>query len=284
MSVRVAFATCAAMPDGWVDDRDAARLLQADFRAWDDPAVDWWAYDRVVLRSVWDYSWVIDEFLAWCRALGPARLRNAPELVAWGADKRYLGDISVPAVPTRFVAPGDALPDVEGEVVVKPSVSAGARDTGRFSSATHAIGLIGQIHASGRVALVQPYLSAVELRGETSVVFIGGEISHFLTKRPVLRGEGTAPIADGPLGVAAAMLEDDLVVAGTADAEQIGVAEAAHAELSARFGVPLYERVDLVDDDDGKPVVLELEVIEPCLYLGTAAGAVDRLAAAVRAC
>ena len=281
--MRVAFATCSAMPEGWVDDQAAARLLQAEFEVWDDAAVDWTAYDRVVLRSVWDYSGRSEEFLDWCRAVGAERLRNVPELVAFNSDKRYLADISVPSVPTRFISPGEALPSIQGEVVVKPNVSAGARDTGRFSSATAALALIERIHASGRLALVQPYLSAVDLRGETSVVFIGGEISHFLAKRAVLREEGTAPVADGGLRVAAAMLEDDLVVAGSAGAAQISVAQAAHAELSARFGTPLYARVDLVDDNDGNPVVSELEVIEPCLYLGTARGSSERLAAAVRA-
>ena len=282
-NTRVAFATCSAIPDGWVDDHEAARLLRADFRVWDDPEVDWSEYDRVVLRSVWDYSWRLDEFLAWCDAVGEARLRNARGLVAFSADKRYLADISVPAVPTSFVAPGDALQRVDGEVVVKPNVSAGGRDTGRFTSAAGAVGLIERIHESGRVALVQPYLAAVDLRGETSVVFIGGEISHFLVKRAVLRGEGTAPVADGELRLAAAMLDDDLVVAGTAGGTEIAVAEAAHAELSARFGIPVYARIDLVHDDEGSPVVSELEVIEPCLYLGTAAGAAQRLADAVRA-
>ena len=271
------------MPEGWVDDHDAAGLLRADFQVWDDPAVDWSAYDRVVLRSVWDYSWRLEEFLAWCRVVGPTALRNGPELVAFNANKRYLADISVPTVPTSFIAPGDALPSVDGEIVVKPNISAGARDTGRFASAASAIALIDEIHASGRVALVQPYLSSVGLRGETSVVFIGGEISHFLAKRAVLREEGTAPVANGQLRVAAAMLEEDLVVAGTADPAQISLAEAAHAELSERFGTPLYARIDLVQDDDGNPVVSELEAIEPCLYLGTAGGASERLAAAVRA-
>jgi hypothetical protein len=271
------------MPDGWADDHDAARLLGADFRIWTDETIDWYAYDRVVIRSAWDYSWQLDAFLSWCRSVGAARLRNPPALVAFNADKRYLADISVPSVPTRFIGPGDALPHLDGEVVVKPNISAGARDTGRFASAADASALIAQIHTTGRFALVQPYLSAIDQRGETSVVFIGGEVSHVLTKRPVLRSEGVAPVAAGELRVAAAMLEDDLVVAGSAGAAELSLANTAHAEVSARFGIPVYARVDLVDDGGGRPVVSELEVIEPSLYLSTAAGASERLAAAVRA-
>ena len=280
--MRVAFATCAAIPEGSPDDRAAAALLRAEFQTWEDPTVDWRAYDRVVIRSVWDYSWRLQEFLHWCEAVGAARLRNNPALVAFNADKRYLAEIAVPSVPTSFIAAGDALPALGGEVVVKPNISAGARATGRFSSMPAAHALIEEIHASGRTALVQPYLNDVERRGETSVVFLGGRRSHVLLKRAVLQGEGIAPLADDALAPAAAMLERDLVVAGTADDEQLALANAAHAELTARFGAPLYLRVDLIGGADGAPVVSELEAIEPALYLSTAPGAAQRFAEAIR--
>ncbi len=283
--MKVAFATCAAFPDGMPDDQAAARPLDAAFAVWNDPAVDWDAFDRVVLRSTWDYSRQSDAFLAWCRAVGPRRLRNPPELVAFNADKRYLGELSVPVVPTTFVAPGQDVPALSGEIVVKPNVSAGARDTGRFGPGEHAdaAALITRIHAAGKVALVQPYLPAVDTRGETAIVYIGGERSHVLTKRAVLRGTGIAPVGAHPLGVAAAMLEDDLVTAGVAGEPQRALAAALHAEIAARFGTPLYLRIDLVDGPGGGPVLLELEAIEPSLYLGLAPGSAARLAAAIRA-
>jgi hypothetical protein len=280
--MKVAFATCPEMPEGWVDVHVAATLLDADFRVWDDPAVDWSAYDRVVLRSVWDYSWRVEEFLSWCRGVGPRKLRNSPALVAFNADKRYLTAIEAPSVPTRYVGLGDPLPSLEGEFVVKPNISAGARDTGRFASPAAAVALIEQIRASGRIALIQPYLSSVDERGETSLVFVGGEVSHVLNKRAVLRDEGVAPVAPGKLHVAAAMLEDDLVAAGTANPSQVSLANSVHAEISGRFGTPVYARIDLVDGAAGQPLVSELELIEPGLYLGTARGASERFAAAVR--
>jgi hypothetical protein len=104
-----------------------------------------------------------------------------------------------------------------------------------------------------------------------------------LHKRPVLRQDGVAPVTDHPLGVAAVMLDDDLVGPGTADAAQTDLAHAVHDEIAERFGVPLYARVDLVPGPDGSPVLLELEAIEPALYLWTAPGAVERLARAVQA-
>lgn len=281
----IAFATSRDLPGGWEDDREAARLAGAEFAVWDDPAVDWEAYERVVIRSAWDYSHRVEEFLAWCAAVGPGRLRNVPELVAFDADKRYLGELRARTAPTTFVAAGDPLPELRGEVVVKPNVSAGARDTGRFGPARHAdaLALIERIRASGRVAIVQAYLADVDRRGETALVFIAGELSHVLQKRPVLRGEGVAPLGEDEHGPAAVMLEDDLVRPGTAEPAQREFAEAAVAEVAERFGTPLYLRVDVAHDDDGRPLLMELEAIEPCLYLDLVPGAAERFARAVLA-
>jgi hypothetical protein len=251
------------MPDGWDDDQDAAKLLDADFQVWDDPAVDWLGYDRVVLRSVWDYTERLAAFLGWCRSVGAARLRNPPAMVAFSADKRYLEDISARCVPTEYLAPGESLSSIDGEVVIKPNISAGARDTGRFGSSTAAASLIAKIHRSGRIALVQPYLPTIDERGETSVVFIGGTFSHVLTKRAILREQGVAPVINGRLCVAAALLEDDLVASGTADPAEMSLAVSIHDEIAARFGVPTYARVDLVASPAGQPILSELELIEP---------------------
>jgi hypothetical protein len=283
--MKIAFATCRDISAGWADDREAARLAGAEFVVWDDPAVDWEAYDRVVLRSVWDYSRRIDEFLAWCAAVGPERLRNRPDLVAFDADKRYLGELGVPIAPTTFVEPGDPLPELAGEVVVKPNVSAGARDTGRFGPARHAeaLALVERIRASGRVAIVQAYLADVDRSGETALVFIAGEPSHVLHKRPVLRGQGEAPLSEAGHGPAAVMLEDDLVRPGAAEPAQREFADQVLVAVSARFGTPLYARVDVAADADGRPVLMELEAIEPCLYFDLVPGAAERFARAVLA-
>ena len=283
--MRVAFATCAAMPGGWEDDRPAAAMLGAEFHRWDDPSTDWESFDRVVIRSTWDYTSRLGEFLAWCERIGERRLRNRPQLVAFNADKRYLRALSAQTVPTTFLAGGDPLPELVGEVVVKPNISAGARDTGRFGPAAHAAAraLIARILASGRVALVQPYMAAVDERGEQAFVFVGGELSHVLNKRAVLARDEVAPVTDDELGVARAMLREDLVSAGEAQAAERAFAQRVLAEVSERFGVPLYARVDLVHGPAGEPLLLELEAIEPNLYLATSAGAARRFAQAVRA-
>ncbi|MCL3836359.1 ATP-grasp domain-containing protein [Aeromicrobium duanguangcaii] len=281
---RIAFATCDRLADGFEDDHEAARLVGAEFVVWNDPAADWSVYDLVVIRSAWDYTIQREAFVAWARSLGD-RVANSPDLIAFNSDKAYLGALGVPTVPTRYVVPGGQAPDLRGEVVVKPTVSAGGRDTGRFDPEHHdgARELIAQINASGRVAMVQPYVAGVDVAGETAVVFLGGELSHTLHKKPVLREQGTAELLDpdDPASEAAIMHDDDLVTAVEAAPEFVELARAAHAELAARFGEPLYARVDLVPGPSG-PVVMEIEAVEPCLYLDLVPGAAERLAAAVR--
>ena len=283
--MRVAFATCSEFPQGSPDDAQAAAALGADAVVWNDQAVDWGAYDRVILRSTWDYTFGVDAFLEWCRAVGRERLRNSADVVAFNADKRYLSELSCPSVPTAFVAPGERMPTLDGEVVVKPNVSAGARNTGRFgvALAEEARALVERIHASGRTALVQPYQRSVDSHGETALVFIAGELSHELHKRPVLAPDEVAPVIEGPLAVARAMLDENLVVARAAADDERTLARAIIAEVSERFGVPLYARVDMVREDGGRPVLLELELIEPRLYFEQAPGAAGRFAAAVLA-
>lgn len=282
---RIAFATCARLAEGTADDRAAARLLDADIVVWNDPEVDWSRYAHVVIRSTWDYTTQRDAFVAWARALGD-RVSNSPDLVAFSSDKAYLGALGVPTVPTAYVVPGAGVPALRGEVVVKPTVSAGGRDTGRFDSDHHdeARALIERITDQGRVAMVQPYVEGVDAHGETSVVLLDGRVSHVLHKKPVLRGQGTAPLRDpdDPASEAAIMDDDDLVTAGEAAPEYLHLAQAAATEIEQRFGTPLYLRVDMVPGPSG-PVVMELEAVEPCLYLDLVPGAAQRFADAVRA-
>jgi len=288
--MNVAFATCADLPEGFEDDHAAARLLGATYEIWNDPDVDWGRYDRVIVRSTWDYTLRAGEFVGWAARVGPERLRNQPALLEWNSDKTYLADLAgagIPTVPTTFVLTGDSSPVLAGEVVVKPTVSAGGRDTGRFGPDHHddARALLDGILASGRTAMVQPYLGAVDTLGETAVVVLGGTVSHVLHKKAVLRPDEVAPVdpSRGDFAPAEVMFDDDLVTAGHADAAQLALADEVAFELQRRFGPSLYLRVDLVPGDDGDPVVMEIEAVEPCLYLDTTPGAAERFAAAVRA-
>lgn len=288
--VRIAVATCDAVPTQFDDDRALIEALtrrgvQAEQAVWDDPRVEWSSFDRVVIRSTWDYPRKRATFLEWVQSLA-GRVDNEPSLVGWNTDKRYLVDLAaagLPVVPTTFVARDDEMPRFHGEVVVKPAVSAGARDTGRFGPGSYGLAraLIARLHEEGRVAMVQPYLREVERGGELAVAFVAGSFSHALGKRAVLRPDEVAPLRADRLGAAEAMYDSDLVARAEASESARALAESTVRFVARRFGAdPLYARVDLVDGPEG-PVLLELEAVEPCLYLSLAAGAADRLADAV---
>lgn len=291
--MRIAVATCAALPPQFDDDRrliDALTKRGADatHAVWDDPGVRWHDFDRVIIRTTWDYPHKHAAFLEWADALD-GRLENPARVVRWNSDKHHVVDLiaaGVPTVPTRFVERGDDPPQLEGEVVVKPTISVGGRLTGRFGPATHdeARRLIARHHAEGRAAMVQPYLPLVDTLGETALVFIGGEFNHAAHKRPVLRPDEVAPMRDDDIGGAEVMYGPDIAEPGAADEREIAVGRRAIAYLRERFDVaPLYARVDVVRDDRGEPVVLEFEAVEPNLYLRFHEGAADRLAEAILA-
>ncbi len=200
-----------------------------------------------------------------------------------------MGDLEgagLPVVHTEYLAPGEPAPALDGEVVVKPTISAGAKDSGRFSERTHddAHALIERIHRSGRMVMVQPYQASVDSAGETAIVCLDGEPSHVLRKAAVLRPDEVAPVRDDGVGAAEVMYDPELVVAGKATEAEFALAREVIDHVSSRFEyVPLYARVDMVAGADGSPVLMELEAVEPNLYLEQVPGSVERVAAAVAA-
>ncbi|MFD5287100.1 RimK family alpha-L-glutamate ligase [Streptomyces rochei] len=268
---RIALVTCRPGPRVSVD-RDLpvlARALadagaSASVEVWDDAGVDWAAFDLVLIRSTWDYSWRADEFTAWAERCGGAtRLANPAPVVRWNTDKRYLADLAaagVPTVPTSYAAPGEApgLPDGH-EYVVKPTSGAGARFAARYTPGEHATAVrqVERMHAEGFTAMVQPYMRAVDTAGERALQFFGGRLLHAGRKGAVL-APGTPYDARK---VAHPGLEP-----WTPTAAEVAVAEAALAAVPGA-AEPLYARVDLVDGDDGRPRVMELELVEPNLFL-----------------
>ena len=290
--MRIAIATAAGVPEQFRDDHLLIAALrergaEAERPRWDDPGVAWDGFDLVVIRSTWDYTWRRDEFVAWADALGP-RLHNTPELVRWNTDKRYIADLAgsgVPVVETTYVAPGDPVPPIEREVVVKPTVSAGGRNTGRFRADMHAEAaeLIGAIGASGGTAMVQPYLDSVGASGEAALAYVDGRFSHGLRKGVVLTGVGVAPTRDDSVGAAETMYAPDFVKAAEPDEDELAVAAQVVDWLAGRFGTPLYARVDLARDAGGDPILLELEATEPNLYLELVPESIGGLADAILA-
>ncbi len=278
------------MPPEFTDDRLVISELESlgaevAYEPWDEN-IRWSDFDVVAVRSPWDYSRRRDEFVAWADAVG-SNLHNAADLLRWNSEKSYLrglAEADIAVVDTHFVEPGEDWAGSDSEIVVKPSVSAGGRDTGRFNPAHHADAqaLIRAIHESGRTAMVQPYLPSVDDLGETALVFIDGHFSHSLRKRSVLRPDEVAPVRTTDLMVAEAMYDPELVVAGSYEPDELELAECVVAHVSERFDtVPLYARVDMIRDGVGEPTVLELEAVEPNLYFDQAPGAARRLAEAI---
>lgn len=247
---------------------------------WDDPGTDWAGFDLVVIRSTWDYSWRAGEFVAWARKVAEVtRLANPAEVVRWNTDKRYLGDLAaagVPVVPTRYLAPGDA-PDLPGdhEYVVKPAAGAGSRYAARYTPAGHDTALrhLARLHEEGLTAMVQPYLAGIDVSGERALQFFGGRFLHASRKGAVL-APGTAYDADK-------VAHPDLVPWTPAPAE-LEVAGRALAAVPDAGGL-LYARVDVVDGEDGRPVLMELELVEPNLFLHLHPGSVAAVRDAILA-
>jgi hypothetical protein len=283
MSARIALATAREVADLDAEGRLLAVALceqgaTVEAAVWDDDRVDWSRFDLVVVRSTWDYSARVAEFLAWAEHVaGVTRIENSLPLLRWTTDKHYLRDLDeagVPVVASIFLEPGqDAAHDLLGvEHVAKPAVSAGSKDTLRLGPDEHdrSVQHVGSLLARGRSVLLQPYLAEVDDAGETALVFLDGTFSHAIRKAALLE--------QGADEVEGLFAEEDITPREASSAER-SVAGRALAALPVD-GVPLYARVDLLPTPSG-PVVLELELAEPSLFLDHAPGSEQRLAAAV---
>lgn len=277
--MRIALATCSELPGL---DREGqilaaaieARGVEVTPAIWNQHNVDWDLFDLVVIRSTWDYQYHLRSFVSWGSSIG-SRLQNSIELVSWNASKRYLEELQAwgfDTVPSLFIGPNDdvALPDYGG-FVVKPAVSAGSKDTARYDQERKHEALMHaqQLQSKGREILVQPYRDSVDTVGEIALVFLNGRFSHAMTKAALLRLDETFE-----LGL---FRKEDMSLA-VPRAIDLEIGTRLLSDISERIAVPLYARVDLVRNVDGKPEVLELELIEPSLFLDYAPNAEHRLA------
>ncbi len=281
--MRVGLVTCSKLPHLDADDRlllDAlvARGINAVPLIWSDVDSDWSKQDLCVVRSTWDYAERYSQFIDWAEAAaGVTELWNPLEVIRWNTHKSYLCDLAqrginiVPAVwrEAGSEAELERVMSERGwhEVVIKPAIGATARNTLRVGehNATE-----GQVHLERWLAaedmLVQVFLPSVYRQGEASLVFIDGEFSHAARKRPT----GGDYRVQAEFGGSLEPFEpgsQELKVAGDV--------------LGAVGSEVLYARVDLVSDEAGELCLMELELVEPQLFLGQSAQAVDRLADAI---
>ncbi len=289
-SPRVALATCAAFPELFADDRLLLPALEAagiawDVAVWTDPGIDWRSYDAVVIRSIWDYFERFPEFRAWlaCLEKTQARVLNPVSTLLANCDKGYLRDLAargVATLPTLWIGRGSQSTEVKRllatvaweELVVKPSVSGNAFRTERVSL----VELLARrdplaVILGDSDALVQPFMPEITRDGEWSFLFFGGAFSHALCKRPQ-RGDFRVQATYG--GVTA---KADPAPALLAQAEAVLTA----ARQSDPGAGELYARVDGIVRE-GTFLLIELELIEPFLFLGEDPESPRRFVAALR--
>ncbi len=245
---------------------------------WARPDVPWERARCALFRTTWDYFDDVPRFRAWLdRITGRVRLLNDAALVRWNMDKRYLAELGaegLPVVPTRFLRRGERVDLAAamaaagwGEVVVKPRVSGAARETRRIArdeAAAHQPWLDARLNQEDM--LLQPFFARVLREGERSIMVIDGVCTHGVRKRA----------RPGDFRV-----QDDH--GGTVEPDEVDAAGRALAEraVAACPTPPVYARVDLVPDEAGAPHIMELECVEPELFLRMHPPAAEALARAV---
>ena len=295
----VTLATSAAYPELDEDDRglpDALRErgIEPRIAVWNDPDVDWQHAGVVVLRSVRDYA-VKDNlpaFLAWARTI--PRLANPAHVVDWNADKHYLtrlAELDVPMIPTTWIEPAAGLSKhqvhtrfpAHGDFVVKPAISSGGRGTGRYTatdarSRSDAINDTMHHLRRDRSVMVQRYLDEVDRKGEVSLVYFNGVLSHAVEKAAMLH----------PSFRSSDDVQEEIVTAREPSDEEWlwgeKVRKAIHRVMRERSGRDvqlLFNRVDVVGDGQGGFYLMEVSLIDAGLYLGSTAQALDNFADAI---
>ncbi len=242
--------------------RKAAALTGAGLiveqRVWTDPG-DLSGYDLILPLFAWGYQRDVAAWYALLDRLEAEALpvANPVPVLRWNSDKAYLAELAVKGVavvPTVEVAALDAvrLADARAQlgaadVVIKPAISGGADGTHRLAA-----GDAIPADALGQRRLVQPLMPGILTEGEFSLFFFGGNFSHAIVKRP----------AAGDFRV-----QEQFGGRETAwDASDAAQALAA-AALAAAPAPPVYARVDMVGDAAGRLHIMELELIEPSLFL-----------------
>jgi glutathione synthase/RimK-type ligase-like ATP-grasp enzyme len=286
VSSTVALVSCAEARDF---DTDLPLLVRAfgdrgilaDIVNWDDDSIVWDSYRAAIVRSPWDYHRRYAAFLAWIEKVSAeTAVFNSADVIRWNTDKVYLQeliDADIPVIPTTYVRGAEDLvlanDLIKGDVVVKPTVSAGSNNTERHvnvpaSAAAH----ITQLVDKEMVAMVQPYQRFIDERGETGMLYFNGEYSHAFRKGAIL--------ATGDNVKNGLYTEEDI---GPRDAsrEERELGEQVIDFVTEKFGsAPLYARVDVVRGSGGYPVLMELEMAEPSLYLHTARDSATRFVSA----
>jgi glutathione synthase/RimK-type ligase-like ATP-grasp enzyme len=282
MPPSIAFATCRALPEISADDELLAQALRASgFTVhgipWDAPGTAWDGHAAVLLRSCWDYHERLPRFTEWLNATAAATLLlNAPDVVLPTLHKRYLlqagaMDIAIPATVLLRRGECPSLAQLARGIdahlaVVKPAVSASANETHRVDLRSPEAGAL-ILRLLGRMDLLVQAFQPDIGNGELSLVYVEGRFSHAVRKRPA-PGEWRVQATFGGTHALEAALAPALLDFGQASL------------LACAQRVPAYARVDVLETALG-PLLMEVELIEPVLFLGSSEGAARRLADAI---
>jgi glutathione synthase/RimK-type ligase-like ATP-grasp enzyme len=250
-------------PWRWTYDPEAAALTAAGAEvtpvAWTDSG-DLSGFDLVTPLVVWGYHL---DYTRWLGLIDQAeqerwRMVNPPALLRWNGDKAYLAELAARGVSTVRTMVVEACCDADLEearrrfdsetLVVKPPISASA-------AGTHRLGPRDDLpeDSRGRPMIIQPLIEEIARTGEFSLMLFDGEYSHAVVKRPKV---GDFRVQEYHGGVTL-----------PCPAPPIGAIELAQAALAAAPARAAYARVDIVPDDDGVLRIMELELIEPSLFL-----------------
>ncbi len=280
----MAFAASADffdLDDGWPMVREGLLAGGVDpvVVGWDDPSVVWESFDLVVAVYTWGYVLRRDEFLEWAdRTSAVTPVVNSVGLLRWNTDKTYLADldaVGIPIVPTTWVRPGQQWDAPSTDYVIKPTVASGGFEAARYATSDRAVAdhHVRRLHSGGKTVMVQPYQRSVDAAGETGLVYLGHRYSHAVNK---------AALLDADAGVTPDLWTRQVLAPVEPPPDQLDLAEMVIDSVGDRFGPTAYARVDIVDGNDGPPRILELELVEPSLFLSTALGAAARFVAALQ--
>lgn len=289
MPKKIALVSCAEAREF---DSDLPLLIRAlgdrgiiaDIVDWDNASVDWSMYSSAIVRSPWDYHRRYSEFVEWLRKVSTQTvLHNSADVIEWNTDKVYLGELDaagIPIIPTTYVRGAEDIVTVSNEgmlekdIVVKPTVSAGSNNTERHEeSPVKAAAHLGALIDAGKVAMVQPYQRFIDEQGETAMLYFNGEFSHAFRKGAIL--------ATGD-NIKNGLYTEEDISERTPRAVERELGEQVMDYVVQKIGkAPLYARVDVVRGSGGFPVLMELELAEPSLYVHLDTNSPARFAAAV---
>ncbi len=294
---KVTLATAASMPNLYPDENGlldalAERGIDPQIKVWNDPDVDWDDAGIVVVRSVIDYAHDRKKFLEW--AHGVPRILNTYDVLEWNSDKHYLRELEqrgLPTIATTWVSADAAYTKQQvhsrfpafGDFVMKPTVSSGVRDIGRYSAIdlaarqaaiAQAMGMLSE----GRDIMIQRYREEIDVHGEVSLVFLNGLLSHTVQKNAFLH----------PDQVTDRSYTESVVAARPATGEELRWGEeiraVIHEYVRHRLGRDeqfLFNRVDIVPDGQGSFVVMEIALVDADLYLDATPAALGNFADAI---